>query len=109
MIFNPTPLTSSAKCPVDKVCSCLKVDTHVIVTGVMSRYAQIGDLHSLIDIWFSPIIAVSCIQDVSDLVLVQISLVLCTVSGKHNILYLLTRELNTAGYTACTQYFIVIN
>lgn len=71
----------------DKVCCCLEVDTHVIVTGVMSLYAHVGDLHSLIDIWLSLTITVSCIQDVSDVILVQISLVLCTVSGKHTTLY----------------------
>lgn len=84
MTFSEHLPTSSAESPVDEISSCLEVDAHVKVTGVMSLYAQVGDLHALIDIWLSSVFTVSCIQDVSDSMHVQFGPVLSTVSEKYN-------------------------
>lgn len=89
-MFFFLPLTSSAETPLDKVCCCLEIDTHVKVTGVASLYAHVGDPHALIDIWLSSVFTVSCIQDVSDSMLREISSVLCTVSEKQKALYSLS-------------------
>lgn len=62
---NP-PLTSPAESHVDKVCSCLEVDTHVKAAGIVSPYSHVGDLHALVDVWLYAAFAVSCIEDMSD-------------------------------------------
>lgn len=87
LMFFFLPLTSFAETPVDKVCCCLEVGTYVKVNGVVSFYAHVGDPHAIIDIWLSSVFTVSCIQDVSDSMLREISSVFRTVSEKQKALY----------------------
>lgn len=73
-----------------EVCCWLEVDAHIIVTGVPSLNAHVGDVHPFIDVWLPALFTVSCVQDVGEPMLGQISQILCGLPETRNSLYLET-------------------